>query len=477
MKKGRYKMDLIIKSDNIVFPDYIDKGVLYVKDEKIVGLSQCGTVPKTAELIDATNKVVFPGVLDPHVHAREPGTEQREDFFTCSCGAAAGGVTTILEQPLSVPPTWNVDHLLAKKKLASEKSIVDFALYGGAGITSLEYIESLAAEGVCAFKTFLHAPPLGREKEWEGIYSTNDGALIEVFERVATTGILECVHAENDAIITWLEQKMRAKGRVDPMAYVEASPVVSEVEAIQRCALFAEYTGVRLHVLHVSCAEGIEIVKEKKERGHKNMTVETCPHYLCINDEHVKKMGPYARIKPPIRTKSQNERIWKLLANGWVDTIGSDHGPHTKESKERGWKNIFKASSGTAGVEQMLPIMLTGVNEGKCNLNLLSKVMCENVAKLYGLYPKKGSIRIGADADIIIIDLNKRHTFRAQDFRVKAKDGAMLYDGLQVIGMPETTIIRGKVVFHKGEIKVPRGYGQFVARQDSKSTREENVTK
>ncbi|MFS8514648.1 MAG: amidohydrolase family protein, partial [Planifilum fulgidum] len=175
------RADLVVKSDRIVFPDEIAPGALAVKDGRIVSISEKRWAPQTFEVLDATGRVVFPGVIDPHVHAREPGTEDREDFATCSRGAAAGGVTTFLEQPVSVPPTWNVANLRAKKARASAKSVVDFGLYGGVGITSLDQLAGMVEEGVCAFKTFLHEPYPGREKEFEGIYATDDGDLLEVF--------------------------------------------------------------------------------------------------------------------------------------------------------------------------------------------------------------------------------------------------------------------------------------------------------
>ncbi|PYM17808.1 MAG: allantoinase AllB [Candidatus Rokuibacteriota bacterium] len=457
--------DLIVKSDRIAFPEGMGQGALVVAGGRIVGVSDGGILPAARETIDATGQVVLPGVVDPHVHAREPGLGDREDFRTCTRGAAAGGVTTIIEQPVSIPSTWNVERLREKKALASRKCIVDWALYGGAGITSLDHIEAMAKEGVCAFKTFLHEPYPGREREFEGLYSTDDGALLEVFGKVAKTGLLECVHAENNAIIAWNEKKLQAAGRVDPLAYVEARPVVSEVEAISRCMLFAEATGVRLQVLHVSCAEGIELIRTAKQRGTPSVTAETTPHYLWANEEQVQKLGPYARISPPIRTREQNERIWQLLREGWVDTIGSDHGPHTKASKEAGRENIFKASAGGAGIETMLPLMLHGVNQGKVDLFRLSKLMSENTARLYGLYPKKGTLRVGSDADMVIVDMERERTFKNTELQVLAKDAALLWHGWTVKGVPVTTIVRGNVVYHEGRFPAEEGYGQFVPYQ------------
>jgi allantoinase len=455
------KVDLVIRSGEIVRSDGSFVAGIAIKDGKIAGIMNDCCLPPADRVIDAKGKVVVAGAIDPHTHAREPGITERDDYTTCTMAAAAGGVTTILEHPVSVPPVSSVETLLYKKGIAESKAVVDFALYGGAGITSIPDILPQAEEGVVAFKTFLHAPAPGREAEFQGIYATDDGALLDVFAEVAKTGRVQCVHAENNGIIQHRIEKLRAQGRVDPMAHGESRPVVAEVEAVSRVILFAKETGVRLNLSHISSGSAVAVAKQAKEEGYP-ITVETCPHYLFRTEEAMRELGPYAKINPPLRSREEQDRLWMYLKDGTIDTIGTDHGPHLAEHKERGWKDIFAAPSGAPGLETVLPVLLTAVNEGRLDLQSLTKLVSENAARIYGVYPQKGVIQVGSDADLVIIDMQKEGVIDTSKMYTKQRDGARLFQGWRTVGALVMTLVRGQVVMKDGVVVGEPGYGRFV---------------
>ena len=206
------------------------------------------------------------------------------------------------------------------------------------------------------------------------------------------------------------------------------------------------------------------MIKAAQARGYHNVTAETCPHYLLLTKERLAEIGPYGKVNPPLRSKEEQERLWEYLLDGTITTIGSDHGPHLTEHKERGWKDIFAAPAGSAAVETMLPAMLTAVNQGKLGLQLLTKLMSENVAKLYGIYPRKGAIQVGSDADLTIVDMAKEMTVDRHKAYTKDKESSRMFDGYHMVGLPVATVVRGTVIMRDGVVIGTPGYGQFVPR-------------
>jgi dihydropyrimidinase/allantoinase len=455
------KVDLVIKGGRIVRSDQVFTADIAIGDGKILGIMDGSWSPQADEVIDASGKVVMAGGIDPHVHSREPGITERDDFTTCTMAAAAGGVTTILEQPISIPPVNSVESFVYKKGLASSKAVVDFALYGGAGSTSIPHVQAQAMEGAVAFKTFLHAPSPGREAEFEGLYATDDGALLDVFSEVAKTGRVQCVHAENNGIIQYRIQKLREQGRVDPMAHGESRPVVAEVEAASRVIHFAKETGVRLNLCHISSGSAVAEAHRAKQEGYP-VTVETCPHYLFQTEEAMRTLGPYAKINPPLRSREEQEKLWMYLSKGAVDTIGSDHGPHLPEHKERGWEDIFAAPSGVSGLDTMLPLLLNAVNEGRLGLQKLTQLVSENVARMYGIYPQKGTVQPGSDADLIVVDMQKAMVIDPGRMYTKQREAARLFAGWRTQGTIVMTLVRGRMVMKDGVVVGKPGGGQFV---------------
>ncbi len=457
------KVDLLIKSGKIVRSDGIFEADIIVQDGRITGIAESGLVPEAEDVVDATGKFVLAGVIDPHNHMREPGITKREDWTTGTMAAAAGGVTTVLEHPVSIPPTTSVEAFSGKRALAEHKSLVDFGLFGGDGTTSVHNIPKLAEVGAVAFKTFIWDYP-DRADEFEGITCTDDDALLDIFEAVVKTGLVQTLHAESKEIVQHYTKKLIAAGRRDPTVHEESRPVLSEVEAVSRVVLFAMETGVRLNIPHLSSGSAAAVVKEAQDKGYGNITVETCPHYLFLTRDRLKEIGPYGKVNPPIRSQEEQDKLWEHVWNGTITTIGSDHGPHLPEHKEKGWDDIFAAPAGSAAVENLLPTMLNGVSQGKLTLQDVTRLMSENVAKLYGIYPRKGVIRVGSDADLVIVDMSKEVTLDRRKAYTKQKDSFRMFDGYHIVGMPVMTIVRGTIVMRDGKVIGKPGHGQFVAR-------------
>ncbi|UCH02268.1 MAG: allantoinase AllB [Candidatus Bathyarchaeota archaeon] len=454
-------IDLVIKNGKLVTSNGIFEAGLGVNEGKIIIIAKEANLPKADRSIDANGNLVLPGLIDAHVHFREPGKIIREDFETGTKAAAAGGVTTIFEMPISTPCVSNSDILERKKTIVKKKSLIDFGLYAGAGMHNIDKITELATAGAIGFKTFMHAPPKGREIEYEGAYTTNDGSLLEIFETTGSTGLISSIHAENNAIINILTNKLKRIGRKDALAHPESRPNFVEAEAISKVITLAKAAGVHLHIAHLSTSEGLHLIARAKASGQE-VTTETCPHYLVLNTKAMKKLGPLAKINPPLRSKKDMEELWIGLNNRTIDIIASDHAPYTKEEKESGRNDIWKAPSGTPAIETMLPLLLHKVNEGKLFLDTLIKDTSERVAKIFRVYPKKGIIQVGSDADFVIVNLNLIKNIDREKMYSKARD-LIPYDGWKIKGWPIMTIVRGEIIMKEEAIFGKPGYGDFIS--------------
>jgi len=459
--------DLIIKNARI--PQGENDTVLtniLVKDERIAGFLQEISGIDSKETIDAENNLVIPGCFDSHTHFMDPGFTHREDFFTGTSSAAAGGVTTIMDMPCcSKPSVRSVAQLENKINAIKHNAVVDYALWGG--ITgedvregALHHVQEQADAGVCAFKVYMtpSVPTYPR---------VTDPEMLEAFRTVAKTGLPIGVHAENFAMADFYAKKFEKEGRTDAPAWAEARNQLVEKVAIELCISFAEDSGARMHIVHMGSGIGAKLIGEAKKRG-LDVTSETCPHYLVLDyHDAMTEHGAFAKIAPPLKSKKDNKELWEGLKNGSVDFMGTDHAPYeiiTEKAKEG--MTIWDAFPGIPGVETMVPILVSeGYNKGRLTLRQLVNVLSTNAAIHYGLYPKKGSIDIGSDADFTVIDLNHEWTIDQEKTYSKAKYNPL--NGIKCKGRPIKTILRGKLIFdlEKGVIG-KEGYGQFVKRQN-----------
>jgi dihydroorotase len=435
------KVDLVIRNGKIVTPQSVHEGDdIAIENGIVVAIDKQGSFPEANEDIDVKGKYILPGIIDVHVHFREPGYTYKEDFETGTSAAAAGGVTTVLDMPNNIPFCSTVEAFQEKLGIIKSKAYVDYGLIAAVVGETVEEIPKLAEAGVNVFKIFMGAT-VG------GVPAPDDGGMIRTFQLVSETGLRIGVHAENNPIMDYFTEKLKAEGRTDPLAHVEARPNVAEAEAIQRAILFAAETGCKLHIYHMSSKDGVQLLKAAKERG-VDVSAETCPHYLLLDSSYMKKVGSILKMNPPVRSAENGEALWKGLSDGTVEVIATDHSPHTLEEKTN--DNIWEAIPGFTGVETSVPLMLTQVNKGRLSLNAYVKLASENPARLFNLYPRKGTIQIGTDADFTIVDMERKGALSSEKLHSKTK--VTPFDGWKVKGVPIYTIVRGKVVMKEGEI-------------------------
>src|SRR6185369_11462643 len=270
--------------------------------------------------VDVSGMHILPGAIDVHVHFRDPGYPQKEDFASGTAAAAFGGVTTIFDMPNTIPTVGTPEVLAAKHKMAAEKAHVDFGLYAVLGEDSIEHVPALIETGVIGFKLYM-GNTFGK------IASPSTGAMLEAFEVVAATGKRVSLHAETNSIMELRETRMRDAGRVDPLAHLASRPAVVAVEAVSRAATLAEWTGARIHILHISSAEELRPLREAKARG-VDITGETCPQYLFLSSDDYARLGGIIRVNPPVREARNQAPLWAALADGAIDIIATDHAPH-----------------------------------------------------------------------------------------------------------------------------------------------------
>lgn len=454
-------VDLKIINGAVFLNSKLEEVNLAINNGKIVAIGKTGNTPQAEKVIDAEGKLVLPGTVDPHVHIRDPGRPDRETFATGTMAAAAGGVTTLIEQPISTPPPYSPEIIKNRIKVARDKSYIDFAFYGAAGADKLEEIKKMASTGIVAYKTFLHSPPPGREEEFVGLTMENDGYIIAGLKKIAQTGLICAVHAENNEIIQYNINKFKNKNKVDYIHHLKSRPPLTEIETVEKLLRFGKETGAKLEFVHISTADSMSLIKKAKREGQE-VFLETCPHFLFCTEEDMLKLGPFAKTNPPLRKKYMVKELWKYVNDGSVDFIGSDHAPFLLEEKEKGYENIFSCPAGFPSIQFRLPLMLDAVNNGMLTLDRMVELLAENPARIFGLYPQKGVIKVGSDADLVIVNMDKVFTVKKNMMFSKARDIAKIYEGKKLKGKPIFTIVRGKVIMIDDSIIGEKGWGKLV---------------
>jgi dihydroorotase len=443
--------DLVINGGRVVTPDSVFPASVAIRDGKIIGVGSADTMPPAAETLDATGLHVLPGAIDVHVHFRDPGYPHKEDWASGTAAAAFGGVTTVFDMPNTIPPTGTPEILAAKHAIAASKAHVDYGLYGLLGEDTIEAVPALCSGGVIGFKCYM-GNTFGK------IPSPSTGAMLEAFEVVAKTGKRISLHAETNSIMERRETRLRAAGRTEPLAHLASRPAVVAIEAVSRAAILAEWTGARIHILHISSADELQPLREAKARG-VDITGETCPHYLMLSSEDYAKFAGVIRVNPPVREQRNQTPLWQALTDGTIDLIATDHAPHTPEEKTR--NDIWTVDCGFPGVELQMPLMLTAVNEGRLSVCDYVRLSAANPAKIWGLYPRKGTIQPGADADLALVDLARGWT--VDDTKLQSLSKISPWHGRAVKGLPVHTLVRGKFVM-RARTLLPdaRGWGRSV---------------
>jgi allantoinase len=445
-------VDLVIRNGLVVSPESTIRASVAVQDGAIVAVADDALMPAARVSIDAKGRHVIPGCIDSHVHFREPGYTHKEDWGTGTAAAACGGVTTVFEMPNTDPPTGTLEALRIKKAAAA-KAYVDYGIYGLLDENNLDQLEPLIDAGVAAFKCFMG-------NTFGNLPAPSDGAMLEGFEILARRGMRCTVHAENPSIMARRQKQLEAAGRTDPLAHLAARPEICAIEAVGRAIAFAEWTGCRLHIAHKSSRDALYLVRDAKARG-VDVTVETCPQYLLLTTEDMKQQGGILRVNPPIREPGHGEALWAALRDGTIDMIATDHAPHTPEEKTR--DSIWQCDCGFPGVETQMPLMLTEMNAGRMSLNDYVRWSACNPARAWGLYPQKGVLQVGADADIVIVDSGREA--RIDQGQLHSRSKISPWHGRLVRGAPVMTIVRGRIVMADGELVGESGWGRPVRQK------------
>ena len=420
----RLIMDLVIKNCKLV--DKAGQFHIKVEDGKITDISK--TPLKGDEIIDIKDNYILPGFIDPHIHFRDPGLTQKEDFKTGSLSAANGGFTTVIDMPNTLPKTNTYKALKEKIQIAKNKSVVNFELQ--AGHNTLEEMKKMVELNPISFKVFMD---LESDESLEKIFHD-----LSTLKNTTDYNGLVATHCEKKSLVERETEKQKQKGENEAIDYTYARPTESEDASVKQAIELARANDLRLHVCHLSSSKSLSIVKN----ACKNMPVswEFTPHHLLMDNSAYNTYGTFIKTNPPLRPKEESVCIDDLDENS---IIGTDHAPHTLEDKTKG---VWASSPGIPNLETVVPLILTEVNKGNVSLEIIPKIFSENAAKVYGL-DNKGEIAIGKDADFTVIDLKQEGKFNIEEFQTKAEYSP--FDGWEYIGLPIMTIVNGKTVMNK----------------------------
>lgn len=417
-------MDTVIKNCKLVNKS----GEFYIKIENGT-ISDISKNPlKADETIDVKGNYVLPGFIDPHIHFRDPGLTQKEDFKTGSLSAANGGFATVIDMPNTVPKTNTYEALKEKIKIAQEKSSVNVELQ--AGHNSLEEMEKMTELKPIAFKIFMD---LESDESLNEIFSN----LGELKNTTDYNGLV-AVHCEKKSIVERETVKLKQEKENSPIDYSYARPAISEDESVKQAIELAGKNNLKLHICHLSSTKSLSLAENASKT--QEVSWEFTPHHLLLDNTAYNTYGTFIKTNPPLRQKQDSVNIANLNS---TSIIGTDHAPHTLEDKMQG---VWNSSPGIPNLETVVPLILTEVNKGNINLDIIPKILSENAAKVTGL-KNKGQIAIGKDADFTVIDLKREGKFNIEEFETKAEYSP--FDGWEYVGMPIMTIVSGKTVMDK----------------------------
>ncbi|MDR2258612.1 MAG: dihydropyrimidinase [Treponema sp.] len=454
--------NLLIKNALVVTESGEEILDVLTEGETIAALGNHITPPAGCEVINAAGKVLIPGGVDVHTHMNlDAGIAVAcDDFYTGTVAAAWGGTTTIVDHPAFGPPLCPLDHQIKKYHgLAAGKAVVDYSFHGVIQHVDekvLREMEVLAGEGITSYKVYTTYG-----------FKIDDRGLYRVLERAKELGVLITVHPENDGVINLLRERFVREGKTAPRYHPLSRPAECEAEAVNRMILFAKMAGdAPLYIVHLSNALGLEYITAARRRGQKNLYAETCPQYLLLDDSRYRLPGIEGLkylMCPPLRGPGDTESLWRGLAAD-IDTAATDHCPFLFESQKiLGKENFTRCPSGAPGVEERIPLLFSeGVGKKRISLRRFVELCSTNPAKIFGLYPRKGVIREGADADLVIMDPEKKVTLGKNTIHGHADYTA--YEGFELTGYPVCTISRGEAILRDGVFYGKPGRGRFIPR-------------
>ena len=433
-----------------------------INDGKISAVGQTLPRENAGKIIDAVGKYVFPGGIDVHTHLDMPfgGTTSADDFETGTRAAAFGGTTTLIDFAIQYKNQTLRTAFDAWMQKASGKAVCDYAFHciitdlAGA---QLDEMNALVRDGVTSFKLFMAYP---------GVFMLDDASIFKTLRTTSKSGGLVCMHAENGGAIDVIVQQALAEGKTAPKYHALTRPTTAEAEAVSRAIALAEMAGAPLYIVHLSCNEALEKVREARDRGLP-VYAETCPQYLYLSLENMDAPGfegaKYV-FTPPLREKWHQEKLWNGLKRDHLQVVSTDHCPFCfKEQKELGRDDFTKIPNGGPGVEHRMSLIYSGgVAGGRFSVNRFVELVSTTPAKLFGLYPRKGTIAAGSDADLVIFNPDRTHTISAKTHHMRV-DYSM-FEGTEVTGMPDTVLSRGRVVIDGDKFLGRAGAGEFLKR-------------
>jgi dihydroorotase (multifunctional complex type) len=427
----------------------IFEGGVHILDGKMEKIGKASKLPKV-ESLDAKGNLILPGLIDLHVHFREPGDTHKEDFLTGTKAAAAGGVTTVVDEPNNKPVISTPERLRDKLRLIKNKAYVDYSISAALTLKNNDLIREFREYGTHVFAIF---------DELGGLSTglNDSGILYETLNKIQSSNSLAYLNCRESEIVVHTMKKMVNEGKLSPESYNLHFPHVAEYCGAARRILLSHAAGVKTHLREISTQETVCIFR-KLRNYMTRITTEVRPDHLFLNIENTRNLGPYSQQWTPLRSKEDSDALWYAIKEGLIDVIASDHATHTLEEKDQGWSNIWRSPPGLPSIETMLPLLLTKVNSGELELGRLIQMTSTNPAKILGVYPQKGTIERGSDADLVVVDLKREAEISGEAFFSKNKWTP--FEGWQVKGLPVTTFVRGVKTFDEGEILGKPGQGR-----------------
>lgn len=441
--------DVLVRRGRVVVEDGIEVRSIAILDGRVAALMSGGDEPPAREVVEAANHLVLPGIVDSHVHFREPGLTHKEDFASGSLAAAAGGVTTVMVMPTDDPFTITPERFTDKIALATGRTHVDFALQAGLG-PAREHVRALADLGAVSFEIFMSDLP-------PSLLVDDPAELVASLAAVREAGRVAGVTPGNNSLYRRAaENAQRTFGTARP-AFAASRPPEAEALGVVEACIASSLSGARVHLRQISCAASLTALAAFRT---STVTAEVTPHNLILDEADFLRLGPVAKVAPPLRPAADVAAIRRAMTDGVLDVIATDHAPHHPDEKARGVDDIWKGPGGFPGVQTFLPLMLRLVGESVLDYPRLVRTCCATPARLFGLYPRKGCLQVGSDADFVIVDPSRPMTIRNQDQLSKARN--VPFDGMVAPATPVLACLRGTAIMRDGmPVGPPRG--QFVS--------------
>lgn len=445
--------ETIVRGGRVVAGSKVERADIAIAAGRIEAIGPNLAAGRNTRVIAADGLVVLPGLVDAHVHLRDPGFTHKEDFHSGTRAAAGSGITTVVAQPNTLPAITTAAVFEEVKRIGAAGAIVDFGISAAATEDNLAELAPMVGAGALSIDFALggSAPALTVR---------SNAKLVAILAEVARLRTIATVYTADADIGNAERDRLQAAGRRDPLAFADAFPGVTEALGAARLLAAALPTGARVHIRQISCPETLQVAAAFRPLLAPNqLTIEVTPHHLYVTRAVIEVQGPLAVMGPPLRTATDTAALREALRTGAIDIVCTDHAPHTIPEKEAGRDDVWKTAPGTPGLETLLPALLAAVHRGEMSLPELARVACERPAALFGLAPRKGAIRVGADADLVLVDPDAIHVVDPARFHSKAHYSPFVEP---LRGRVHRTLVRGTTVYD-GEFQVERGFGHFLA--------------